>query len=372
MNKSLFKIHSWAALVAFMPLLVICITGSLLVFKHEIDSLLMHDQVRVVPQAERQSLDSLLSVVNQAYTGYEVVGWVLFQDPARADVVYVIEKGTDEWSYLLLNGYTGDLLAEPVPHDHYLTDWLLELHYTLLLHDAGLLIAGLFAILLLLLGITGLILHRKFWKNFFTLRWKSRLVVYFSDLHKMVGVVSAPVLLVLGFTGAWWNLSGFIHELEEHAGGHEHHIMQERLYGNAISLDNLTAKAAASIEGFTPTYLSLPWEPGVGITVWGDVPTGNILSSQYSSTVSFDAQTGDKLGSYDIREAGAGAVIVDTYSRLHYGTFAGLASRILWCVLGAAPLLLALTGVTLWVKRRKQRARARLKRQQSVAEACQG
>jgi len=353
-------------LLAFVPLLVICITGSILVFKHEIDALLRQEQVRVTPQAERLPLDRLLSKVHQSYFDYEVVGWVLFQDPGRADVVYVIEKGTDQWSYLTLNGYTGALLAKPVPHDHHLTDWLLELHYTFLLHDAGLLITSLFAIMLILLGITGFILHRKFWKNFFTLRWRSRLVVYFSDLHKMLGIISAPVLLILGFTGAWWNIAGYLHELEEHADGHEHHMMQARLYSVDISLDAMIHQAQTAVPEFTTTYISLPWEPGVGITLWGNVPTGNILSSQYSSSVSFDAQTGARIARYDIREAGAGAFIVDTYRRLHFGDFAGLASRILWCVLGAAPLILAITGLTLWVKRRKQRARARYKRRQGA------
>ncbi len=366
MNKSLFKIHSWVALFAFIPLLVVCITGSILVFKHEIDALLMHDKVRVSPAAERAPLDDLKVVINQQHPNYEIVGWVLFKDRARADVVYVMEKGTDAWSYLLQNPYTTELLAEPVPHDHYLTDWLLELHYTFLLHDVGLLIASIFAIALLLLGLSGFILHRKFWKNFFTLRWNSRMVVYFSDLHKMVGIVSAPVLVILAFTGAWWNISSYLHELEEHADGHEHHLMQERLYSDSVSLDKLVAESESSIDGFTARYLSLPWEPGVGITAWGEVPTGNILSSQYSSTVSFDDQTGAKTATYDIREAGTGAFIIDTYSRLHYGTFAGLFSKIIWCVLGAAPLILAITGVTLWFKRRKQRARAKFKKRQQA------
>ncbi|MBU2884962.1 PepSY domain-containing protein [Gilvimarinus agarilyticus] len=365
MNKSLFKIHSWAALFAFIPLLVICITGSLLVFKHEIDSLLMHDKVRVEPQAQRAPLDALLNTINHQQPDYEVVGWVLFQDDARADVVYVMEKGTSEWSYLLLNPYTNTLLSTPVPHDHYFTDWLLELHYTFLLHDVGLLITSVFSIALLLLGLTGFILYRKFWKNFFTLRWNARMVVYFSDLHKMIGIVSAPILVILAFTGGWWNIAAYLHEMEEHSDGFEHHRMQERLYSDQLSLDALVAEAEQSVDGFTATYLSLPWEPQANITVWGEVPTGNILSSQYNSTTSFDAQTGEKLSTYDIREAGLGARIIDTYTSLHYGDFAGLFSRIIWAVLGTSPVILSITGITLWVKRRKQRSRAKLKRQQA-------
>ena len=92
------------------------------------------------------------------------------------------------------------------------------------------------------------------------------------------------------------------------------------------------------------------------------MPSGNFLASPYSSTVTFSAQTGELQSTYDIREAGLGARIVDSYGSLHYGDFAGIFSKIIWALLGAAPLILAISGVTLWWKRRKQRARARLKR----------
>ncbi|WP_372765371.1 PepSY domain-containing protein, partial [Litorivivens sp.] len=70
-NRLLFKIHSWSALAVCLPLLLICLTGSILVFKHEIDTLLMHDKVRVIPEGERQSLDTLLAKTNALYPNYE-------------------------------------------------------------------------------------------------------------------------------------------------------------------------------------------------------------------------------------------------------------------------------------------------------------
>ena len=362
MNKSLFKIHSTLALFAFIPLLVICVTGSILVFKHEIDWLLMDDKVRVEPRSERLPLDRLLADINRAYPGYEVVGWVQYLDPGRADQVYVMEKGTNEWSFLHLDPYNGTLLSAPVPHEHYFTDWILELHYTFLLHDAGLIITTLFALVLLILGVTGLMLHRRFWKNFFTLRWKSRLVVYFSDLHKMVGLIGAPIFIILAFTGAWWNVVSFLHELGEHADGHEHPVMGNRLYSDVISLDALLQQSQQQIPGFTVTYISFPYEPGTHFYFWGNVPSGNPFASQYSSTTGFDAENGSLLSVSDIRSASLGTKIVDSYRRLHFGDFAGLISRALWALIGLAPLLLTITGLTLWWKRRKQRRLARAKR----------
>ena len=347
---------------AFVPLLIICLSGSMLVFKHDIDRLLMQDKVRVSETSAagaRLPLDELLAAVNGAAPHYEAVGWVWFLDSARADVVYLVEKGSSDWSYLLLNQYTGQILADPKPLDHYFTDWLLELHFTFLLHDAGLLVTSLFAAVLLALGVTGIIIYRKFWKQFFTLRWNNRLIVYFSDLHKMTGIIASPVLIILAFTGTWWNIASLLYELEEHSNGQQHHIMSARLYNDELSLDALRADAMSQIPGFEATYLSMPWEPGVNFAFYGDVPSRNVFASQYSSIVSYDAQSGERLAAMDIRQAGLGAKIVDSYRRLHFGDFAGLASRILWAIMGLAPVLLSVTGITMWAKRRRLRKRAR-------------
>ncbi|SHF14081.1 Uncharacterized iron-regulated membrane protein [Microbulbifer donghaiensis] len=363
MNKTLFKLHSWMALIAFVPLLIICITGSILVFKHEIDTALMEERVRVTADGRaRQSLDTLLGSVNQSYPAYEVVGWHLFQDPHRADQVYMMRRGSSDWFYALLDPYTGVILAQPQGLTHYFTDWLLELHYTLLLDDPGLAVTSVFSILLCLLGITGLVLYRKFWKRLFTLRWNARLIVYFSDLHKMTGVFASPILLIVGFTGAWWNITHFAHELREHAEGKEHYAMAERLYSDSLSLQLLREDAAGKVKGFEATYITMPWEPGVNITFWGDVHSSNPLLSQYASSVTYDAQSGEFIQASDIRDAGPGAKVVDSYRRLHFGDFAGLVSKLLWCVMGLSPLLLSVTGVYVWYRRRDKRRSARVKR----------
>jgi uncharacterized iron-regulated membrane protein len=345
-----------------IPLLVICISGSILVFKHELDSLLIGDQVRVntseQTSIERLPLDQLRDTVNLAYPDYETVGWVIYLDPDRADQMYLIERGTDEWSYLLLNQYTGEILSQPRLHDHWFTDWLLELHYTLLLGDFGLLSSAIVGVALFVLGLTGIFMYRKFWKTLFLLRWDARLILYFSDLHKTVGIISAPILLILAFTGTWWNITSYLYELEEHTDGHEHPVMQDRLYNDTLSIDGLVSEAQNQIVGFQATYLSFPYEAGLPFTFWGDVPTGNILTSEYSSTVSFDSQTGEHLDNFDIREAGIGSKIIDSYRRLHFGDFAGLTSRILWALLGMSPLILGITGITIWWQRKLKRMRS--------------
>lgn len=47
MKKKLHQWHSYCALIAMLPLFLISITGSILVFKVELDTLLMPDKMTI-------------------------------------------------------------------------------------------------------------------------------------------------------------------------------------------------------------------------------------------------------------------------------------------------------------------------------------
>ncbi|QBF82758.1 PepSY domain-containing protein [Shewanella maritima] len=365
MRKTLFKWHSYAALVAMLPIFIISITGSILVFKVEIDSLLRPEHMRVdhVGAQPRVSLDTLMTNVLDTHTGYELGGWELFHDNYRSDAGYLIKHGTEEWSKIYVNQYTGELLSQPQTMEHYITDWLLELHYTFLLHNQGIVVGFIVALVMLFLGVSGIIIYRRFWAKFFTLRYKAVRRILFSDIHKMIGIVSSPVLIILAITGGYWNISLLLHEYVEHA-GKEHFLITEPLHSETISFETLRLQARQEIDGFSAGYLSMPHEPDSYITYWGDVPNKNPFSSEYSSTVTFDKDEGKLVSKIDVRESGFSHVFVDSFRKLHFGYFGGLVTRIIWCVLGLMPVVLAFTGFYLYWQRTRQRKRAKVSRQE--------
>jgi len=363
MRRTLFVMHTWMALATCVPLLIVCLTGSVLMFKHEIDSLIMPEKVRVDSELQsRLPLDTLRNRIATAYPNYEPVGWALFLDPDRADLVYVIEHGSSDREYLLLNQYSGEILAPPVEFDEYLTDWLLELHFTFLLKETGLALSTLVSLVFCALGVSGLILYRQFWVQFFTLRWGKSMRIYFSDIHKMVGVVGTPIFIVLALTGGYWNVLHLAHEVQEHLAGEEHHVMRGSLMGRGVSLDALYQQSKVRVAGFTPTYISLPSEPGRSIRFFGEVPQGNPLLSQYASHVAFDGIDGTYLDAEDVRTEGFLHKLDDSVRRIHFGSFAGIWSRVFWCVIGILPSLLSITGLYLWWKRKNKKQFSKRKR----------
>lgn len=354
MRKTLFKIHSWLAVVFFIPILVISLTGSLLIFKVEIDSLLIEEtNLTVSLSIPRKNIDILKDKINRQFSNYEIGSWEMFDDHYRADAVYMMKRGTQDWYKIYLDPYSGNILSSPSAMGSDLTDWLTDLHYTLLLADKGIFIVFVLGLILLFLGISGLIIYRKFYLKLFTLRLKSAALIICIDIHKMIGALISPVLLVVGITGVYWNAKEFIHEVS-HTQEQEEWVLTNRLYSDNIHLETILSNSQEIVPSFLPTYLLMPFDATSHITVYGYVDSPNPLYSNYNSWLVFDKNTGQFKSKDDIREGNILRKFDDSIRRLHFGSFSGLAVKIIWSIVGFCPLILCLTGGYMWLKRKKK------------------
>lgn len=357
MRKSLFKWHSYLALFAMLPVLIVSITGSILVFKVELDSLLRphHMVVKANETSSRVNLDDMMASITQAYPEHALAGWELFDDKSRSDTAYVIEKGTETWFKIYIDQYSGELLSEPKQMEHYITDWLLELHYAFLLHFNGTIIGVFVGLIMLFLGISGIILYRGFWRKVFTLRLKAARRILFSDMHKMVGIIASPVFILISFTGVYWNLSLILHEVLEHSSEEEHVYITEPYHSSNISFESLRQDTTKQISSYHPYYMTIPNEPEMDITFFGEVDTANPFISEYASMVTYSRETGALVTAYDIRDASIWAMLDDSTRKLHFGYFGGIWSKVVWCIIGLSPVFLAITGLLMYILRKKQR-----------------
>lgn len=359
-RKRIWQLHSWLGLLAGLGLLVIGVTGSLLVFRDQVEALFNPALIRVAtPDAPRLALDALLARAQAQLPEHEIVGWTLRESDERdyADFLYVIGHGSDQWQIATLDPTTGRLLATPRSYTATLSGWLLELHYEFFGGHVGLAIAGIFAAMLCLLGVSGVWLYREFWKNVFMLRWRRGARILFSDLHKFFGLTSVVFNLILGFTGAYWNLTHVVGEVI--SGEPPQPRLEHRLYAATLSLDALNADARTRLPGFQPHFLSLPSAPNASITLWGAVEPRSPLRSAYGSTVSYDATKLTHTATMDLRAGSLWAQLVDSFRPLHFGTFGRWPIKILWCLGGLAPGVLAVSGFTIWQLRRTTRSGAR-------------
>jgi uncharacterized iron-regulated membrane protein len=352
MKRRIYQIHSWLGLIAGLALLVIGLTGSALVFKQEIDSILAPGLV-VLPDASKPRLDhdTFLSTLQSKLPDHVVAGWGKVDKPGLSDGVYIIKIGDQEGKMIYVDPTTGLPRSSDLEKNETIGDWLLKLHFTFFADHVGELVVGLFGIVFCLLGITGVILYRNFWKHLFQLRWKKSARIFFSDLHKMVGISSTAFNLLLGFTGAWWNLSHLISHLVAEV---PEPVVKTvgRQWADTVSIEKLVADARVIIPGYQANWVSLPREKGGDVMMFGGIEEQGVLRSPYGSIVVFNGATGELKSATRAGETGVWNQILDSFRPLHFGNFGGLPVKILWSLGGLAPAILALSGTFLWWKRK--------------------
>lgn len=369
-SKNLLSLHRWFGLFLTVPILVVALSGSLLAFRQSIASFtvegynLASQYLEGKPQ--RLPLDKLLKDIKQQLPEYEVATWEVFDDFQTADRIYLRKLGSPDWFKGNLDPYSGNILRAPEPLQDDFTDWLEEFHYTFSLHTAGVVITTMVAIAMLLLGFTGIYMHRYRWKRMW--QWQHKTVdtntnvkqqlaqkeVNRRALHKTTGLWSAPILLIIGATGLYFNVLVLLHELEEEEGHHDQPFVG-RLYSDHIDFEALLTQTQQAIPDFKLTYIALAYEDELPISFYGDVSVANPLISQYASGASFDPKSGEELMHWDVRTLPKHLVVVDTFRRLHFGNFAGNYSATLWALIGLTPIIFIWTGITAWLSQRRKR-----------------
>ncbi len=336
-------------LIAGIGLLIMGLTGSLLVFPDELDAVSEPSLFRVqATSSPRLALDTLLAGVAKALPDYELSSWLFDSDPAAVDRVFVVQHGHHERLLVTVNPYTGAILGGPLDARRTLAGRVMELHYTFFAGRVGMLVAGLFAALLCLLGLSGFWIYQDFWSNFIRLRWRASRQIFLSDLHKTVGIATVVFQLILGFTGAYWNIPSAIRQFRFGSG--QPVEITGRHWSRTISMDALLDRCQHDLPGFQPTFIGFPAVAGADLQILGH--TGSSFRSDYNNTVIFDAQSGVRKGVREIAKARLWDQLTDTFRPLHYGTFGGLFVKIVWCVGGLTPGLLAITGFLMWRQRR--------------------
>lgn len=364
MKKRLWQLHSWLGLICGTGLLVVALSGSVLVFEDEFDALRRPSVYRAAPTAAgRLPFDALFTKAQQALPGWKITDWDVPSDPHHTDRFRAFPPGdTKDIRKARIDPYTGELRGTPATYPQTLGGWLLILHTELFGGTAGAAAVGLFGTGLLLLGVSGVWLHRGFWKNFLTLRWGRSTRLFFSDLHKMIGISSVAFNLTVGFTGAWWTCERVYGSLTRR----EPAVAEPPAAASTpfdpaqanVSLDALVTEAARRLPGFRLTSLSFPARQEGEITLTGSVASVNPWRSGYGSHVSFIVPGGALKEVRDIRRAGLGTQIYDMFIPLHYGTFGGWLIKGLWCLGGLTPGTLALSGFLIWRARGRSRLNA--------------
>jgi uncharacterized iron-regulated membrane protein len=346
-------IHNWLGLKLFLILAVVLLSGTLAVYRYEIDQLI-YPELRVTPGPALASLDDIVAAVQRTYPEAGIAAEIPTGVGADDLAIGILGVFPDRGLRLIWVDPYRAVVQGDTPLMT-LGGFLARLHINFFAQDLGLAIVCATAIVLAVSLITGLIAYRRFWRGFLRRPRFRTLRIAMVDLHKLVGLWSLWFLIVIALTGLWYfwvqvgePMLGFPQAVERHSPPDLSEAEMQAL-GPAtpvkVSLASALARARTQVPDFVSTYVSLPEHHGAPYVFHGN--RGEALAIN-ATTIAVDPYSGAITDVVLASEAPLINRIGWMVNPLHYGDFGGLLSKTIWFLFGLALSSLAITGVVIF------------------------
>lgn len=347
-----FRLHAWFGLHVFGVMALLFLTGTVLVFVHQIEAALIGSERLTEARTigERASFGTLYDTALAYAPKAVVVELVRAESSWIADRARIFVPGHG-FRYIWFGGP-----GEAVSREASATDFrrlVHDIHATFLTgHMVGGIAVGLFSILLGGFVISGAITYRRFWRGF--LRAPARHLgprAWWGGLHRLLAVWLIPFLGIMSATGIFYlvstvNLLKF-QSLSSAAVVERAARLPEGFDGRA--LDRAVKAAEAAVPGVTFHSITMPGGNKQGIEFYGqeEVP----LTGPDASRVLIDPSTMAVADSIPVSAMSTVNWVSQINDSLHQGYLGGLATRILWVVFGLMATLLSIAGAMVYAAR---------------------
>lgn len=396
MSRQFFVLlHRWVGLTLTGFLIVVGLTGSLLAFLPELDQLFapeLHATDTGQPRLDLASLAEQAEILAPR-ANIDAV-WAYQPDMVAIGVSPKTSPDSGQpyklnFDQLILDPFTGEELgrrnwgaiSEGI---HNLMPFIYKLHYSLILDDTGILILGVVALAWTVDSFVGAYLtlppwrksratptapRRSFWQRWapaWAVKWRASAYRLNFDLHRAGGLWLWVALLVFAWSSVAMNLWDTVyaqatrwvfeyHEPWLDLPKHEPALHTPRIaWREAQKIGDEWLAQAAQAQHFSierPMALALDRERGVyGYTVRGSL---DIEDHGGQTQVFFDANTGEQKLLLLPRGQYAGNTLTHWLVALHTAHVFGLPYRIFVCGFGLALVVLSITGVVIWLRKRR-------------------
>lgn len=366
-NKRFYTIHGWLGLNFGLALFVVCLSGTFAVVSHEIDWLL-NPELRVTPQASRASYGDMYQSVQEAFPEDRIGSAWAPQGPRFACEFWVRgESGGNRRVYV--DPYTAEVTGEG---SWFNTQRFFRDFHRRFFWNAwwGIWLVAAYGFILLVASGTGLAFYHRWWAKFFTLRWSSGGRLRWADVHRLSGLWTLLFSILISLTGIWYFVEIPLADNMRRPPRPKLPPSSIPAQGEPIEhlpLDQWVAAAQKSIPELDVRTIWFPTQRAAVARIEGQASAWFVRDR--ANQVLVDPYTGEALYHQRAEQLSPYWRWVDTADPLHFGNFWGLASKLIWFILGLILSILMPTGAYLWTRRAEQIAMGTNKR---LDKAIQG
>lgn len=377
------KLHLWFGLSVGIIVFIVSLTGTMYVFKEEIQSQLRKDAiyvkagtVRSNPMSIQVLTEKVSAEINEKFPVSSV------EIPLDKNKTYrflYYEKDKNGWNYfrevkinklIYVNQYSGEIVA--VYDEKYdLFPILKSIHWSLLLNTSwGKYVIGIPVVLFIIMLLTGIILwypkNKKMRKGRFSFDWKNvktwKRKNY--DLHNVLGFYASFIALLMSLSGIYfaypWVKNVFNFTLSGSA-----ELPKEK---EIKSPDSLSQKSSSVFDlAAFETRKLYPASSSIRIPLNGKDKKGKELKNipvtvygkdgRYSerNQLVFDKYSGKLLSDFPHQKLSNAQKYAHANYDIHTGSYFGLFGKIIWFVAGLICTSLPITGFLIWWGKQKKK-----------------
>lgn len=350
-------LHGWTGLALGWVLFVMCLAGTMSVFKPEISRWMRPEATTTAGRVE-----AIVAATNWlARNAQGSAGWYLTAPEDRANIVEATYDSGGDYAVRALDPVAG----APVARETLGGEFFYRLHFELQLpFPWGRWLASIAALVMLTALITGIIAHRRIVRDFFTFRPRKGQRSWL-DGHNALGVLAMPFHLMITFSGLvtlaslnmpWGIVANYGNDLAAAYRDLTPGAVDRPAAGRPATLAPIAPmlrEAERRFGGapFSRVSIANPGDAASVVTVYRSD------AAQIGATVaevSFDGPSGRVIGAWVERR-----LAIRTYAviyGLHMGRFADGLLRWLYFLGGAMLTLAVASGMILWVVKRRERA----------------
>lgn len=350
--------HTWFGLFVGGLLFVIFWTGTLAVFDREIDRWMMPDTR--IAEAPAITADQLLPIAQELAPNAR--DWMIALPDERTPVAQIMATSAEGAT---ISRYVDPATLDVLPDQGTLGGerFFYPYHFNLHIHvfGIGLVLCALAAVVMVALCISGIVIHRKIFADFFTLRIVRKPQRTTLDLHNLSGVLALPFHLMIAFTGVAIftytylpsaQMVVFAGDPASAGGGWFSRPAAGEPGGPLVSLEAVRDKAAAYWQDERPAISRVIHPGDANAYVEVQRTSGRTISYRSGTRAWFDGTSGEFLAATPYT---ATTAAYEFLYGIHAIQFDHWALRWVYFLSGLAGCVLIATGMLFWAQSRRKR-----------------
>lgn len=356
------KWHLYLGIFAGTVLTVVGLTGGILAFQDEIDRALNPKLFTTLEQQKRIPLEDIIPLVQTKHPEKKFE-YAMVTDDESPTSTYRFYSFKDQTEFFA-DPYTAEITGKRIASSSFIRI-VTTIHRTLFVPGIGSYIVGFAALSLIILTISGIRLwlpkKLKHLKKSLSVDFKTSFKKQNYDLHKVIGVFTAPVVLTLALTGVVICFSTFFIALLFLLNGRSPQSVASIFNAKSVVKENL--QPLTPRQASTNIYALFPNVEIKGISV----PAKKEGSYRFDAKIEGKSKTGKRLMFMVDQYSGkillnsetdfpnTGNSYLSWVTPLHYGTFGGWPTRILACVGSLMLPVMFVSGFIIWWSRYRGR-----------------